>query len=161
MLQTTPLLTPTLTYASGTWTLPKIHERMIKSAQRKMIRLIVQTKRKYKMKTSKKANADERPEKDEKDAKENESNCIFDEETGEGSKESSDMWTRQWRLLSRGQRWGNWQRRNGRRRLDWIYQEKHERSWRIYDKNEDPMLDWNSSKNEMEDHDESCILTRR
>ena len=57
---------------------------------KKMIRLIVQTKRKYKMKTSKKANADERPEKDEKDPKENESNCITDEELGEGSKESSD-----------------------------------------------------------------------
>ena len=39
------------------------------------------------MKTSKKANADERPEKDEKEAKKNESNCITDEE---GSKESSD-----------------------------------------------------------------------
>ena len=48
------LTTPTLTYASGTWTLSKTHERMIKSAQRKMIRLIVQTKRKYKKKRSKK-----------------------------------------------------------------------------------------------------------
>ena len=38
----------------------------------------------------KKVNANEGPEKDEKEAKESESNCITDEETGEGSKENSD-----------------------------------------------------------------------
>ena len=64
----------------------KVHDRMIKSAQRKMIGPIVQTKRQYKMKTNKKASADKRPEKDEKETKENESNCITDEETEEGSK---------------------------------------------------------------------------
>ena len=37
------LITPTLTYASGTWT----SSRMIITAQRKMNRFIVQTKRKY------------------------------------------------------------------------------------------------------------------
>ena len=42
---------PTLTYASGTWTRIQEHERMIRSTQRKMLRLIVQTKRKYKKKT--------------------------------------------------------------------------------------------------------------
>ena len=47
------VITPTLTYASGKWTLSKTHERMIKSAQRKMLRLIVQTKGRYKMKTKK------------------------------------------------------------------------------------------------------------
>ena len=41
------VIAPTLTYASGTWTLSKERERMIKSTQRKMLRLIVQTKRKY------------------------------------------------------------------------------------------------------------------
>ena len=45
------VITPTLTYASGKWTLSKTHERMIKSGQRKMLRLIVQTKGRYKMKT--------------------------------------------------------------------------------------------------------------
>ena len=44
-------ISPTLTYASGTWTLTKEHERMIRSTQRKMLRLVVQTKRKYKKKT--------------------------------------------------------------------------------------------------------------
>ena len=44
------VITPTLTYASGTWTLSQKHEKMIKTAQRKMLRLIIQTKRKYKLK---------------------------------------------------------------------------------------------------------------
>ena len=30
------IITPTLTYASGTWTLSQRHEKMIKTAQRKM-----------------------------------------------------------------------------------------------------------------------------
>ena len=41
-------VSPTLCYAAGTWTLSKEHERMIQSTQRKMLRLIIQTKRKYK-----------------------------------------------------------------------------------------------------------------
>ena len=40
------VITPALTYASGTWALTLKHEKMIKTAQRKMLRLIVQTKRK-------------------------------------------------------------------------------------------------------------------
>ena len=44
---------PTLTDASGTWTLPQEHEKLIRSTQRKMPRLIVQTKRKYKTKDMK------------------------------------------------------------------------------------------------------------
>ena len=44
------VITPTLTYASGTWTLSQKHVKMIKTAQRKMLRLILQTKRKYKLK---------------------------------------------------------------------------------------------------------------
>ena len=40
-------ITPTICYASGTWTPTKEHERMIQSTQRKMIRLIIQTKRRY------------------------------------------------------------------------------------------------------------------
>ena len=54
-------ITPTLTYASGTWTLSQKHERMIKTAQRRMPRLIVQTKRKCKSKIKKEA-ADETAE---------------------------------------------------------------------------------------------------
>ena len=44
------IITPILTYAGGTWTLIQKHEKMIKTAQREMLRLIVQTKRKYKPK---------------------------------------------------------------------------------------------------------------
>ena len=41
-------VSPTICYAAGTWTPNKDHERMIQSTQRKMLRLIIQTKRKYK-----------------------------------------------------------------------------------------------------------------
>ena len=56
------VITPTLTYASGTWTLTLKHEKMIKTAQRKMLRLIVQTKRRYK---SKKVTIDKKEEETE------------------------------------------------------------------------------------------------
>ena len=42
------VVTPTMSYASGTWTPTKEHERMIQSTQRKMLRLIIQTTRRYK-----------------------------------------------------------------------------------------------------------------
>ena len=48
------VITPTLTYASRTWTLSQKHERMIRTAQRKMLRLIIQTKRNTNQKTKKK-----------------------------------------------------------------------------------------------------------
>ena len=57
------VITPMLTYASGTWTLSKEHERLIRSAQRKMLRLIIQSKRKYKDKKGRKQNIDEEPKK--------------------------------------------------------------------------------------------------
>ena len=41
-------VSPTLCYAAGTWTPSREHERMIQSTQRKMLRLIIQTQRKYK-----------------------------------------------------------------------------------------------------------------
>ena len=41
-------ISPTICYAAGTWTPNKEHGRMIQSTQRKMLRLIIQTKRKYK-----------------------------------------------------------------------------------------------------------------
>ena len=44
------VVTPTMTYASNTWTMTLKHEKMIKTAQRKMLRLIFQTNRKYKQK---------------------------------------------------------------------------------------------------------------
>ena len=41
-------VSPTVCYAAGTWAPNKEHERMIQSTQRKVLRLIIQTKRKYK-----------------------------------------------------------------------------------------------------------------
>ena len=41
-------VSPTICYAAGTWAPNKEHERMIQSTQRKMLRLIIQTKRIYK-----------------------------------------------------------------------------------------------------------------
>ena len=41
-------VSPTVCYAAGTWAPNKEHERMIQSTQRKMLRLIIQTRRKYK-----------------------------------------------------------------------------------------------------------------
>ena len=38
------VVSPTMNYASGTWTLTTEHERMIQSTQRKMLRLIIQKK---------------------------------------------------------------------------------------------------------------------
>ena len=71
-----------MTYASGTWTLSQAHERMIKTAQRTMLRFIVQTKRRYKMYEKK-----ETKEKSSKgtEKNENDSLCATDEEIGDGS----------------------------------------------------------------------------
>ena len=41
-------VSPTVCYAAGTWVPNKEHERMIQSTQRKIQRLIIQTKKKYK-----------------------------------------------------------------------------------------------------------------
>ena len=58
------VVSPTMNHASGTWTLTKEPERMIQSTQRKMLRLIIQTKRKYR-KTEKRE--DKRNEHDDKE----------------------------------------------------------------------------------------------
>ena len=59
-----------MTYASSTWTLTLKHEKMIKTAQRKMLRLIVQTNRKYKptkVKTNKKEEGTEKGNEEDKE----------------------------------------------------------------------------------------------
>ena len=77
------VITPALSHASGTWTLFREHERMIRSTQRKMLRFIVQTKRKNTNKTE--------PSKNEKDGEgEKESHRRSDEETIEGSSSNTD-----------------------------------------------------------------------
>ena len=85
------ILTPTLTNASATWTLTKEHERMIKSAQRKMLRLIVQTKRKYKQKkTQKETSKDKGPKTDEESSDCKKKHREHGEEIEEGETYNSD-----------------------------------------------------------------------
>ena len=74
------VITPTLSYAPGIWTLSKEHEIMIRSTQRKMLRLIVHTQRKYKKKTQ--------PRRNEEDERAN--HRSSDEETAEGSSPNTD-----------------------------------------------------------------------
>ena len=72
-------VSPTICYAAGTWAPNKEHERMIQSTQRKMPRLIIQTKRKYK----KNEKQDIEP-KDEKGIVDTTENCSTDDESGDG-----------------------------------------------------------------------------
>ena len=77
------VIMPTLSLASGTGTLIKKHERMIRSTQRKMLRLVVQTERKYNMKTQ--------PSKNEADEEEEKANHRSSNEgTAEGSISNTD-----------------------------------------------------------------------
>ena len=80
------VITSTLTYAGGTWTLSQKHEKMIKTAQRKMLRLIVQTNRKYK---SNENVANKKGEEIDKHAEE-ENKYATDKETEEGPDQNSD-----------------------------------------------------------------------
>ena len=72
-------VSPTVCYAAGTWAPNKEHERMIQSTQRKMLRLIIQTQRKYK-----------KIEKQDVGPKEENGNvditemCSTDDESGDG-----------------------------------------------------------------------------
>ena len=78
-------VSPTICYAAGTWTPNKDHERMIQSTQRKMLRLIIQTKRKYK-----KIEKQDIEPKDEKGIVDKTENCSTDEESGDGQSTKSE-----------------------------------------------------------------------
>ena len=78
-------VSPTLCYAAGTWTPSKEHERMIQSTQRKMLRLIIQTKRKYK-----KIEKQDFEPKDEKGIVDKTENCSTDDESGDGQSTKSE-----------------------------------------------------------------------
>ena len=91
------VVTPTMTYASSTRTLTLKHEKMIKTAQRKMLRLIVQTKRKYKPMKVKATKKDEGTEK----VEENDEEGTTDKETDEGSEQDSKKKIKIVKCLSR------------------------------------------------------------
>ena len=77
-------VSPTICNAAGTWAPNKEHERMIQSTQRKMLRLIIQTKRKYK-----KIEKQDVEPKDEKGIVDKTENCNTDEESGDGQSTKS------------------------------------------------------------------------
>ena len=77
--QTPSSASPTVCYAAGTKAPNKEHERMIQSTQRKMLRLIIQTKRKYK----KIVKQDIGPKEENVEVGINEM-CSFDDESGDG-----------------------------------------------------------------------------
>ena len=79
-----PRVSPTLCYAAGTWTPSKEHERMIQSTQRKMLRLIIQTKRKYK-----KIEKQDIEPKEEKGIVDMTENCSTDDESRDGQSTKS------------------------------------------------------------------------
>ena len=72
-------VSPTVCHAAGTWAPNKEHERMIQSTQRKMLRLIIQTKRKYKKIEKQEIGTNE--EIEEIDINEM---CSTDDESGDG-----------------------------------------------------------------------------
>ena len=72
-------ISPTVCHAAGTWAPNKEHERMIQSTQRKMLRLIIQTKRKYKK--IEKQDIGPKEENEEIDINEM---CSTDDESGDG-----------------------------------------------------------------------------
>ena len=78
-------VSPTLCYASGTWSPSREHERMIQSTQRKMLRLIIQTKRKYK-----KIEKQDIEPKDEKGNADKSENCSIDDKSGDGQSTKSE-----------------------------------------------------------------------
>ena len=81
------VITPTMTYASGTWTLTQKHEKMIRKAQRKMLRLIIQTKRKYK---KKERTSNNKKEEVPDGMKEENNENISDKETEDDLQEDSN-----------------------------------------------------------------------
>ena len=72
-------VSPTVCYAAGTWAPNKEHERMIQSTQRKMLRLIIQRKRKCKK--IEKQDIGSKEENEEIDINEM---CSTDDESGDG-----------------------------------------------------------------------------
>ena len=108
------VISPTMSYASGTWTLTQEHERMIQSTQRKMLRLIIQTKWRYK----KIAKNDETKENDDT---EDLGSTEEENEDGQSSNTHNHQDSDIFRKRYRGWNWHNW---DWGRRLDWIHKKR-------------------------------------
>ena len=105
-----------MTYASGTWTLSQKHEKMIKTSQRKMLRPVVQTKKKYKPKSKKEVVnvAAEEIKKYEEDGK-----VRNWKRNRRGFRSELGQRSRQWCVFPRRQRRSNWHYRE-RGRIEYI-----------------------------------------
>ena len=77
-------VSPTVCYAAGTWAPTKEHERILPSAQRKKLRLIIQTKKRYKKIV--KHNIGPKEGNEEVDINEM---CSTDDESGDGQSTST------------------------------------------------------------------------
>ena len=142
---------PTLGYACGTWTLTKEHERMIRSTQRKMLRLIEQTRRKYKTSnlkikkvTLKKKDSQENSEDDTQEGSSTDTDCDQDSDVSlakDSDKESDTAELEQ---------------------EDWIENIKEAQLWQKKNEySQDSMLDRNAQENEVAIGDENSIATKR
>ena len=72
-------VSPTVCYAAKTWAPNKEHERMIQSTQRKMLPLIIQTKRKYR-----KIQKQDTGSKEENEEIDINGMCSTDDDSGDG-----------------------------------------------------------------------------
>ena len=79
-------VSPTLCYAAGTWAPNKEHESMIQSTQRKMLRLIIQTK----IENTRKLKSKILSPKMTKGNVDKTENCSTDEESGDGQSTKSE-----------------------------------------------------------------------
>ena len=134
------VITPTLSYASGTWTPSREHERMVRSTQRKMLRFIVQTKRKYKKENSDQEERERWRRWKSKPQKPRWWSCR-------GQQFKHWLRPRQWRLHHERHRWRDWHSWNWRGRMDWIHEKKHSYSHWKDESSRNPM--WTETHRKM------------
>ena len=90
-------VTPTIRHGAGTWTTTQEHEKMLRASQRRMLRLIIQTK-KSKRKTMKtqvektcKVSEDTREEDNTKDEYDQDSSISFENDTESTSSQEQEL----------------------------------------------------------------------
>ena len=131
-------VSPIICYAAGTWAPNKEHARIIQSTQRKMLRLIIQTERKYK-----------------KIEKQN-FKCVAPMTKVEmiRAQRLTMTWTVMWHLKAIW--WGNGWNNDWRGRMDRLRKEKHYWCFGKDGTCKDSMLEQDPQKNEMEIGTENC-----
>ena len=147
-------ITPTICYASGTWAPTTEHERMLQPAQRNMLRLIIQTKRRYKKiaKQQVKTNSE--------DINDIDSSCTNDEsEDGKSDTSHNDQDSDVSFEIDNDEEIDAAKIEEE----DWVEYMKRSTIEAIekMEKREDKMLEVDSKKNEMETDDENCSITER